>query len=300
MQTIGEKIKNARISAELTQSELCGDRLTRNMLSQIESGKAHPSLATLEYLSERLSLSPGYLVDPDETLNDLKKRRSLPQIKRLYSEGEYQKCIDLCKKLEGDDEIMLIVAKCHLEIGKANYNKGWLEGARRAFVLAEDAASKTIYPTDDITAICHARLEMTDALVSGRLADVRGVQDGEGKQICELSAYTEMLAIIEKGDYELAAKVYDATRLDDPLYRIHISAKLSMSSGNYKRAISLLCELCERLDAVSGDIPFRYTVYRDLEASCKAIGDYKGAYEYSEASRALSSGFGIGVHTRER
>lgn len=295
MPTIGEKIKSARALAGLTQSELCGDRLTRNMLSQIESGKAQPSLATLEYLSERLSLSAAYLIDPDQTLNDYKKRELLPEIKKHLSGGNYQKCIDLCKKLDGDDEIMLIVAKCYSELGSAHYKKGWLEGARRAFVLAEDAASKTIYPTDDITAICHTMLEMTDALVSGRLADVRGVQDGECEHVCELSAYTEMLAIIEKGDYELAAKVYDATRLDDPLYRTHISAKLSMSSGNYKRAISLLCELCERFDAEFDDIPFRYNVYRDLEASCKAIGDYKGAYEYAEARRALSSGFGIGV-----
>ena len=48
--TLGKRIKEARLSKKMTQSEVVGDFITRNMLSQIESGSATPSLKTLEYL----------------------------------------------------------------------------------------------------------------------------------------------------------------------------------------------------------------------------------------------------------
>ena len=49
---LGEKLRLARVEAGLSQRELCGDRITRNMLSQIENGLASPSVATLQYLAQ--------------------------------------------------------------------------------------------------------------------------------------------------------------------------------------------------------------------------------------------------------
>ena len=37
---LGEKLRQARLAAGLSQRQLCGDVITRNMLSQIESGAA--------------------------------------------------------------------------------------------------------------------------------------------------------------------------------------------------------------------------------------------------------------------
>lgn len=293
MPTIGEKIKGARLDLGLTQSELCGDFMTRNMLSQIESGKAHPSLGTLEYLAEKLGIPTGYFTDADATLSEYKKRESMPKIKKLLSGHSYQKCIDLCKKLEGDDEIYLIISKCYLEIGNMHYTDGWLEGARKAYVLADDAASKTIYPTEGIVSSARAHLEIIDALTNSRTPDVMSAIGSEGSRLSELAAYSEMLSLIEKSKYEVATGVYDALSLKDPLFRIHINARLSMSAGNYNRAISLLQELIDRFDDNRANAPFRYSVLADLEISCKSIGDYKGAYEYAEKRRALSDKFGI-------
>ena len=53
---IGEKIREARIERGLTQSEVAADKITRNMLSAIESGKASPSLDTLLHISSRLDI----------------------------------------------------------------------------------------------------------------------------------------------------------------------------------------------------------------------------------------------------
>ena len=41
---VGEKIRKLRLEKMMTQSELSGDQVTRNMLSLIEKDKAVPSL----------------------------------------------------------------------------------------------------------------------------------------------------------------------------------------------------------------------------------------------------------------
>ena len=57
---IGEKIRSARLEMGMSQRQLCGDRITRNMLSQIENGSASPSLQTLQMLAQRLHRPVGY------------------------------------------------------------------------------------------------------------------------------------------------------------------------------------------------------------------------------------------------
>lgn len=63
--TLGKRIKEARLAKKMTQSEVVGDFITRNMLSQIESGSATPSVKTLEYLCKVLEIEPNTLL-PDE------------------------------------------------------------------------------------------------------------------------------------------------------------------------------------------------------------------------------------------
>ena len=60
--TLGEKIRSARIERGMTQKELVGDQITRNMLSRIENDSAMPSMRTLEYIAARLDLPAGYFM----------------------------------------------------------------------------------------------------------------------------------------------------------------------------------------------------------------------------------------------
>jgi transcriptional regulator with XRE-family HTH domain len=59
---LGKKLKEARLTKKMTQSDVVGTFITRNMLSQIESGAASPSLRTLEYLANTLEIPIHYLV----------------------------------------------------------------------------------------------------------------------------------------------------------------------------------------------------------------------------------------------
>lgn len=76
MQT-GERIRQARLALGMTQQELCGDRITRNMLSMIERGVSKPSVQTLRYLAERLGIGVDDLLTDDP----------LAQARLAYAEG---------------------------------------------------------------------------------------------------------------------------------------------------------------------------------------------------------------------
>jgi len=64
--TLGKRIKEARLAKKMTQSDVVGGYITRNMLSQIESGAAFPSIRTLEYLSGVLEVPMSELMAEGE------------------------------------------------------------------------------------------------------------------------------------------------------------------------------------------------------------------------------------------
>lgn len=67
--TLGEKIRQARLEAGLSQRQLCGEEVTRNMLSQIENGAARPSMDTLSYFAARLGKTVSYFLEEDAVVS---------------------------------------------------------------------------------------------------------------------------------------------------------------------------------------------------------------------------------------
>src|SRR2546428_4765287 len=55
---LGERLRQLRVSAGLTQTELAGDRFSKEYVSQIERGKTRPTRATIEWLGQRLRGAP--------------------------------------------------------------------------------------------------------------------------------------------------------------------------------------------------------------------------------------------------
>lgn len=62
---LGAKIKAARQEKGLSQRQLCGDVITRNMLSQIENGSAKPSMNTLRFLAQQLEKPISYFMEEE-------------------------------------------------------------------------------------------------------------------------------------------------------------------------------------------------------------------------------------------
>ncbi len=75
---IGHRIKEARLAKKMTQTEVVGDFITRNMLSQIESGSALPSMKTLAYLASVLGIPLSVLMADEAQGESPAVRQELP------------------------------------------------------------------------------------------------------------------------------------------------------------------------------------------------------------------------------
>src|SRR5881394_1126741 len=58
---LGERLRQLRVAAGLTQSDLAGERFSKEYVSQIERGKTRPTRETVEWLAARLGVDPGFL-----------------------------------------------------------------------------------------------------------------------------------------------------------------------------------------------------------------------------------------------
>jgi tetratricopeptide (TPR) repeat protein len=54
-------MRQLRVAAGLTQSDLAGDRFSKEYISQIERGKTRPTQETIEWLASRLGIDAGFL-----------------------------------------------------------------------------------------------------------------------------------------------------------------------------------------------------------------------------------------------
>lgn len=58
---LGDRLRLLRVAAGLTQTELAGDRFSKEYVSQIERGKTRPTAETVAWLAERLNVDAAFL-----------------------------------------------------------------------------------------------------------------------------------------------------------------------------------------------------------------------------------------------
>jgi transcriptional regulator with XRE-family HTH domain len=280
---IGEKIKNIRTSKVMTQKQLAGDKITRNMLSCIENGAASPSLETIYYLAGRLNVSPGYLLAEGEDEELFKKIYKIENIKRAYKNGDLKICRDICLSsgFDDDDEINLILSRCSLGIAKEEFSTGRLRSAGRAFEEAVDYAEKSVYNDDTARAeavVYFRYMKRISQTLGGELTG-KEVSEGlsNGDKFC---VYVTALEALESGKTVFDEKTASKSGHEkiSPLCT-HIKARKAMKSGNYTEAANLLKEILSSESAIPA--PFLFSVFYDLEIASKEINDYRGAYEYA-------------------
>ena len=60
---LGERLRQLRVAAGLTQTDLAGDRFSKEYVSQIERGKTRPTTETIEWLAVRLGVDAAFLAN---------------------------------------------------------------------------------------------------------------------------------------------------------------------------------------------------------------------------------------------
>ena len=288
---IGEKIKKLRTAKMMTQAELAGTAITRNMLSQIENGVARPSLDTVQYIAARLNVSPGYLLAEGHDEQVYLKYREIANIKRAYMAEDYRICRDMCLHAEsdGDDEIHLILAECDLEIGIEEFNAGNLRNACIYFDEAIENCAATVYRTETVLAkagLYFHYMRMISATLDSN------VVDGD-----EINLYPALTDDVSRYLF-VASHIGRALRENEPIpdfrkipmneggaYYLLLEAQEWVRKGEFASAFQNLHGLLTDQHLISE--PMLYFMLCDLEICCRELGDYKRAYEYSNHKIAL-------------
>src|SRR4051795_12438200 len=60
---LGERVRQLRVAAGLTQTDLAGDRFSKEYVSQIERGKTRPTRETIAWLAAKLGADAGFLAE---------------------------------------------------------------------------------------------------------------------------------------------------------------------------------------------------------------------------------------------
>lgn len=280
---IGERIKSIRQQKMMTQRELCGSIITRNMLSCIENGTANPSIKTLEYIAERLNVPAGILISEDEGNFNLKKTSSIDNIRQAYKNGSYLICIDICKSLgETDDEISMIMSHAYLGCARSAFNEGNLKSMCDYIDEALSYTQKTMYSDECILAeaSCYFRFAagIIPTLSASATLQSRNWHDDYAAFNNEFCRYAYALDLTKSGN---ASSAFPTT-FQNESYEKHIEAVRLINSQQYSAALDIYKELI--YGAALFELPIMYVMLRDAELCAKNIDDYKLAYEFSTSA----------------
>lgn len=254
---IGKKIKEARLKRNMTQAELAGDFITRNMLSQIENGLANPSLSTLTEIASRLSVPLEYLVSESDDLSFYERKSDSEKIAEAFRRRDFEYCVQALSGAS-DDDGRLLLAMSLSELGKEQLKKGCLYSAQKSFMQCSDSASKSVYASD----LCKSAEKYVNLIdcVLGR----------------------DTLRSCEPEEPYYAAEIFGKSTFASR----HASVRRFMAQKDFPRARSMLGTLLSEAREL-GAI-YEYYVLSDLELCLKEAGDFEQAYSCAERRRALS------------
>ena len=207
---LGEKIKYFRLKQGLTQSQLAGTFITRNMLSKIENGSAQPSLATVEYITERLGLPRGFLISGKDDTQQYENSQMLEIMKSMYANGEFEELVHKCEK-NGDgavygDEVSCMLADCYLKLGIEKYRCGDMISAEKYFCACISRCDKTVYNTDNLRNNAKLYMNLINFYFGKYAGDFADFSDDSffgNDCLCEY-LYVYCLKLIESGGAEYA------------------------------------------------------------------------------------------------
>jgi tetratricopeptide (TPR) repeat protein len=90
---LGERLRQLRVAAGMTQSELAGARFSKEYVSQIERGKTRPTGDTIAWLAGRLEVDAGYLANGVSTDERGRVEATLTRAEALLESHRYEEAV---------------------------------------------------------------------------------------------------------------------------------------------------------------------------------------------------------------
>jgi tetratricopeptide (TPR) repeat protein len=221
---VGQRVRNARLAAGISQRELAGDSCTTAYVSRIEAGVRVPSYQLLLEFAKRLGTTADFLATGQADQNISADFLEAEMALRL---GDHNRAADLYHEALLRSDTPSEVAQARLGLGRLELKRG---ETRAGMELLERALDSGALPPGDATAAANAlgrayaaegRFDEAIALFSRFLAQAREA----GDQLDEL-AFGMLLAntYIDQGQFAQAqstlAGILDLARETiDPMLR---------------------------------------------------------------------------------
>ena len=260
--TLGEKLRHCRAEAGLTQRQLCGEEITRNMLSQIENDSARPSMKTLLYLAQRLDKPVSYFLEEEPAASPNQAR--MTQAREAFDGADCQGVLDALADFQTPDpayerEKQLLEILARLKLAQQVMEQGRMPYARELLEQAGTLGQTAAYYPPELE---NQRLRL--------LAQVPGTR----VQLPSLD--TDLLihagAAVTDGDWDQARSLLEAVRdKDQPRWNL-LRGEIYWQERSYISAKACYHAAEERYP--------RETAHR-LEQCYRELGDFKRAYEYA-------------------
>ena len=259
---LGQRLKEARIAAGLSQRQLCGEEITRNMLSQIESGKARPSMQTLPYLAQQLGKPISWFLeeqpapDPEEGIPD--------KARKLYAEGEFRQCMELLEgKTDLNDEEAFLQILCLLTLGREAVAEQRHHYARSLLEKVGSLREQTIYYTPQLE---RERLLLMFESLPEQASELDRQLPQDHRELL-LRAQARLLA----GEYEACIHLLMAVPEQDAPWH-YLRGQARMGQGQYDAAAE---------DFLLAEEAYPILCAKALESCYRELEDYKRAYQYA-------------------
>ena len=285
--TLGEKIKAARLEKHMTQKDVVGTYITRNMLSKIENGSATPSVKTLEYLANTLGLPAGYFMS--ESAGDELTPGEVASARELFRKEEYEACVSVAGALDLDggyrDEVLMLLSRAETALSRQAMVDGRYEDSIRLARQALEHNDASLYKsaalrTELLLLVARCTMELQGDFEAA-LDEYQAAYQDQG--LGELYRLTMAEYYIGQGEYEEARREMDnIARLSDetkPAY-LMLQGRMDIEDSQFEKAAKQL-ELAEELAKSTGSSFFMSGLYAMLEQCYREMEDFKMAYHYA-------------------
>ena len=258
---LGEKLRQARLEAGLSQKQLCGEEITRNMLSLIENGSAKPSMKTLQYLAARLGKSVSYFLEETAVLSP--NQATMTAARQLFDSGNYPETEKILNSYRGPDPVYdrekdLLWVLTRLELARDALRQGRQLYARK---LLQQTPVETFCLTRELN---RQKLLLLGSIPGQRVADrLPGIDEELLLRASEACA---------AGDPQRSLHLLEAMENHNTVQWYLLRGKTSARLQQWREATAYLHQAEQ--DFPRECFPLLETCYREL-------GDFQKAYEYA-------------------
>ena len=260
--TLGEKLRQARCEAGLTQRQLCGEEITRNMLSQIENGTARPSMKTLQYLAAQLEKPVSFFLEEEGAVTP--NRSAIDRAREAYDAGDMAAALEALSDYREPDPVFdrekqLLQILTRMALAQQAMDQGRYPYARELLEQAGEFGQMAAYYTEDLE---NRRLRLL-AQVPGTRVQLPGL---------DLELITHAGAAVTNGDWAQARNFLEAVQdKTQPRWNL-LRGEIYWQEHSYIAAKACYHAAEERYP--------KETAHR-LEQCYRELGDFKRAYEYA-------------------